>query len=59
MLMKMVNSNFIEEANKALYAVSALIRNNLAGQELFYTEAGVLMLQVSYLRLLELLFSLL
>ncbi|XP_028764515.1 hsp70 nucleotide exchange factor FES1 [Neltuma alba] len=45
MLMKMVKSNFIEEANKALYAVSALIRNNLAGQELFSAENGDLMLQ--------------
>lgn len=51
MLMKMVKSNFAEEANKALYAVSALIRNNLAGQELFNSEAGHLMLQVTYLRL--------
>lgn len=44
-LMKMVKSSFIEEAVKALYAVSALVRNNLAGQELFYAEAGDLMLQ--------------
>ncbi|RDX78101.1 Nucleotide exchange factor SIL1 [Mucuna pruriens] len=44
-LMKMVNSNSTEEANKALYAVSALIRNNLASQELFYAEAGGWMLQ--------------
>ncbi|KAJ4720385.1 hsp70 nucleotide exchange factor FES1 [Melia azedarach] len=44
-LMKMVKSSFIEEAVKALYAVSALTRNNLAGQELFYAEAGDLMLQ--------------
>ncbi|KAF7838729.1 Nucleotide exchange factor SIL1 [Senna tora] len=44
-LTKMVKSNFVEEANKALYAVSALIRNNLAGQELFYTEAGHVMLR--------------
>ncbi|TKY49995.1 Nucleotide exchange factor SIL1 [Spatholobus suberectus] len=44
-LMKMVNSNSVEEANKALYAVSALIRNNLANQELFYAEAGGWMLQ--------------
>lgn len=46
-LMKMVKSSFIEEAVKALYAVSALVRNNLAGQELFYAEAGDLMLQVT------------
>ncbi|QCD78727.1 nucleotide exchange factor SIL1 [Vigna unguiculata] len=44
-LMKMVNSNSLEEANKALYAVSALTRNNLASQELFYAEAGGWMLQ--------------
>ncbi|WJZ81858.1 hypothetical protein VitviT2T_001674 [Vitis vinifera] len=44
-LMKMVNSSFVEEATKALYAVSALIRNNLAAQELFYAKAGDLMLQ--------------
>ncbi|CAN0911370.1 Hsp70 nucleotide exchange factor fes1 [Linum grandiflorum] len=39
-LMKMVSSNSPEEAIKALYAVSALIRNNLVGQDLFYSEAG-------------------
>ncbi|KAK7401249.1 hypothetical protein VNO78_12584 [Psophocarpus tetragonolobus] len=44
-LMKMVNSNSVEEANKALYAVSALVRNNLASQELFYAEAGGWMVQ--------------
>ncbi|CAJ1965520.1 unnamed protein product [Sphenostylis stenocarpa] len=44
-LMKMVNSNSVEEASKALYAVSALIRNNLATQELFFGEAGGWMLQ--------------
>ncbi|KAJ9710074.1 hypothetical protein PVL29_001512 [Vitis rotundifolia] len=44
-LMKMVNSSFVEEATKALYAVSALIRKNLAAQELFYAKAGDLMLQ--------------
>ncbi|KAK7306615.1 hypothetical protein VNO77_44566 [Canavalia gladiata] len=44
-LMNMVKSNSIEEANKALYAVSALIRNNLASQDLFYAEAGGWMLQ--------------
>ena len=47
--MKMVNSNSMEEANKALYAVSALIRNDLASQGLFYAEAGGWMLQVTYL----------
>ncbi|MQI32396.1 hypothetical protein EI016_24825 [Escherichia coli] len=41
----MVKSNSAEEANKALYAISALIRNNLASQELFYAEAGSWMLQ--------------
>lgn len=46
-LMKMVKSSFIEEAVKALYTVSSLIRNNLAGQEMFYVEAGDLMLQVT------------
>ncbi|KAL5998519.1 hypothetical protein ACLOJK_009462 [Asimina triloba] len=44
-LMLMVKSNFTEEAIKALYAVSAVIRNNIAGQELFYAEAGHLILQ--------------
>lgn len=45
-LMEMAHSEFTEEATKALYAISALIRNNPEGQELFYKEAGVLMLQV-------------
>jgi hypothetical protein len=45
----MVKSDSIEEGIKALYAVSALTRNNLASQELFYAEAGGLMLQVTYL----------
>lgn len=45
-LMEMAHSEFIEEATKALYAISALIRNNLEGQRLFYMEAGDLMLQV-------------
>ncbi|GMP57396.1 hypothetical protein CsSME_00021516 [Camellia sinensis var. sinensis] len=44
-LMNMVKSSFLEEARKALYAVSALIRNNLDGQQLFYAETGDLMLQ--------------
>ncbi|XP_056166015.1 hsp70 nucleotide exchange factor FES1 [Syzygium oleosum] len=44
-LMMMVKSEFVEEAIKAFYAVSALIRNNLAGQQLFYAQAGDLMLQ--------------
>ncbi|GAB2235401.1 hypothetical protein Drorol1_Dr00025825 [Drosera rotundifolia] len=44
-LIMMVKSNFVEEATKALYAVSALIRNNFYGQRMFYAEAGDLMLQ--------------
>lgn len=45
LLIKMVGSSFTEEAIKALYAVSALIRNNEHGQELFYEANGNLMLQ--------------
>ncbi|OIT30004.1 hypothetical protein A4A49_14119 [Nicotiana attenuata] len=45
MLMKMMKSHSTEEAIKALFAVSALIRNNLIGQDLFYQEAGHTMLQ--------------
>ncbi|XP_042053326.1 hsp70 nucleotide exchange factor FES1-like [Salvia splendens] len=44
-LMERAHSGFIEEAIKALYAISALIRNNPEGQQLFYKEAGDLMLQ--------------
>uniref|UniRef100_A0A1J3JTK7 Hsp70 nucleotide exchange factor fes1 n=1 Tax=Noccaea caerulescens TaxID=107243 RepID=A0A1J3JTK7_NOCCA len=44
-LIKMVNSSSAEEAAKALFAVSALIRNNVAGQEMFYAAHGYLMLQ--------------
>ncbi|KAJ6307786.1 hypothetical protein OIU76_017556 [Salix suchowensis] len=44
-LIKMVQSTSIEEAIKALYAVSALIQNNLSGQEIFYAEDGDTMLQ--------------
>ncbi|XVE86408.1 hypothetical protein DITRI_Ditri18aG0032200 [Diplodiscus trichospermus] len=44
-LMKMVKSSSTEESTKAFYAVSALIRNNVAGQQLFYAEAGDKMLQ--------------
>ncbi|KAK6160514.1 hypothetical protein DH2020_003895 [Rehmannia glutinosa] len=44
-LIEMARSDFSEEATKALYAVSALIRNNIEGQELFYMEAGDTMLQ--------------
>lgn len=45
MLMKMVKSHTTEEAVKALFAISALIRNNLNGQNLFYHEGGNTMLQ--------------
>ncbi|PIA46980.1 hypothetical protein AQUCO_01400002v1 [Aquilegia coerulea] len=44
-LMKLVNSSSVEEATKGLYAVSALIRNNIDGQHLFSAEAGEVMLQ--------------
>ncbi|XP_045807570.1 nucleotide exchange factor SIL1 [Trifolium pratense] len=44
-LIVMVKSDSKEEGIKALYAVSAVIRNNLASQELFYAEAGGSMLQ--------------
>ncbi|KNA23024.1 hypothetical protein SOVF_028410 [Spinacia oleracea] len=44
-LVKMVRSDVVDEATKALYAVSALIRNNQNGQEIFYAEAGDLMLK--------------
>lgn len=44
-LIKMARSEFVEEAIKALFAISALIRNNLVGQELFYAETGELMIQ--------------
>ena len=54
-LVKMVKSNCMEEANKALYAISTLIRSNLTSQELFYAEAGNLMLQVTYFYFLLLL----
>lgn len=46
-LMMMVKSSSREEAIKALFAVSALIRNNPAGQELFFKGAGELLLQVT------------
>lgn len=49
-LMERAHSDFIEEAIKALYAISALIRNNPEGQQLFYKEAGDLMLQVKTLK---------
>ncbi|XP_065864024.1 hsp70 nucleotide exchange factor FES1 [Euphorbia lathyris] len=44
-LIKMVYSTSPEEAIKAFFALSSLIRNNLAGQRLFYEEAGDQMLQ--------------
>lgn len=44
-LMEMVKSSSADEATKAFYAVSALIRNNVAGQQLFCAEAGDKMLQ--------------
>ncbi|OMO95852.1 Armadillo-like helical [Corchorus olitorius] len=44
-LMKMVKSSSADEATKAFYAVSSLIRNNIAGQQLFYEEGGDKMLQ--------------
>ncbi|CAN8268162.1 unnamed protein product [Cochlearia groenlandica] len=44
-LIKMVNSSSSEEAVKALFAVSTLIRNNVAGQDMFYTAHGYVMLQ--------------
>ncbi|KAH0694968.1 hypothetical protein KY285_022065 [Solanum tuberosum] len=45
MLMKMMKSHTTEEAVKALFAISALIRSNVNGQSLFYQEAGDMMLQ--------------
>jgi hsp70-interacting protein len=39
-------STSTEEAAKALYTISALIRNNINGQEVFHSEKGVAMLQV-------------
>lgn len=45
-LIKMTKSESVEEVIKALFAISALIRNNLVGQELFYSEAGDFMIQV-------------
>ncbi|CAM6088552.1 unnamed protein product [Calypogeia fissa] len=45
-LMKMVRSNDNEEAVKALYAVSALIRNFPSGQDAFYVDGGAALLQV-------------
>ncbi|KAL3835764.1 hypothetical protein ACJIZ3_010500 [Penstemon smallii] len=44
-LMEMACSSFIEESTKALYTISSLVRDNLSGQDLFYMEAGDVMLQ--------------
>lgn len=44
-LMLMVKSSFIEEAIKALYAVSAIVRNNNKGIQLFYSEGGGVIIQ--------------
>ncbi|EPS58154.1 hypothetical protein M569_16661, partial [Genlisea aurea] len=44
-LMDMARSDHLEEATKALYAISALIRNNIRGQELFYEQNGTVMLE--------------
>ncbi|KAK3130521.1 hypothetical protein QOZ80_6BG0494580 [Eleusine coracana subsp. coracana] len=44
-LVKMGYSTSTEEAAKALYAISALIRNNINGQEVFHSEKGGAMLQ--------------
>ncbi|XP_031477148.1 uncharacterized protein LOC116248482 isoform X2 [Nymphaea colorata] len=42
---QLVASSPVEEAVKALYAVSALIRNNVEGQQIFYAADGELMLR--------------
>lgn len=47
-LMKMVSSISVEEAVKALYAVSAIVRNNLDAEKQFYGESGIMMLQVKF-----------
>ncbi|KAJ0438593.1 putative armadillo-like helical, nucleotide exchange factor Fes1 [Helianthus annuus] len=44
-LITMVKSRFTEEAIKALYAVSSVIRNNRNGIDLFYSEGGDIMVQ--------------
>ncbi|XP_024527110.1 hsp70 nucleotide exchange factor FES1 [Selaginella moellendorffii] len=44
-LMKMVTATSEEEAVKALYAVSAVIRNYPAGHEAFYEQGGARLLQ--------------
>ncbi|KAL7601645.1 hypothetical protein Lser_V15G24840 [Lactuca serriola] len=48
-LMTMVKSSVLEEESiKALYVVSAIIRNNLNGLKLFYSEGGNLMLKLTH-----------
>lgn len=42
----MVGSGTPEEAVKALYAVSAIIRNFPLGQEAFYLDGGAILLEV-------------
>ncbi|XP_062199743.1 hsp70 nucleotide exchange factor FES1-like [Phragmites australis] len=44
-LVEMGYSTSTEEAAKALYAIAALIRNNVNGQETFHSENGSVMLQ--------------
>lgn len=45
-LVKMGYATSAEEATKALYAISALVRDNINGQEAFHSENGSAMLQV-------------
>lgn len=45
-LLEMPRSGVSEEAVKALYAISSLLRNSDEGLELFIAEQGDLMLQV-------------
>ncbi|EAZ09731.1 hypothetical protein OsI_32019 [Oryza sativa Indica Group] len=44
-LVKMGYATSAEEATKALYAISALVRDNINGQEAFHSENGSAMLQ--------------
>ena len=44
--MQMAQSSSAEEAVKALYAVSAIIRSHPLGQETFYVQGGMLLLEV-------------
>jgi hypothetical protein len=52
-LIEMVKSSDKEEAVKAFYAVSAIVRNSRSGQEAFYTDGGAVLLQVPYLAFVE------